>query len=156
MSVSVDQLLENVSRDIDRLKAELDDAERFRRSLLKYMPNESEAAPLKRRIIRPARQVTPAANITKKSRIIDMVTQMIQSHGPMTSRALLTAFDQSGQGELVTGPTFDARLSTLSSILSRGKEHFKSDRTRGGYYLANEEPLQGASLEGAGKKSNRH
>ena len=84
---------------------------------------------------RPRREFT-------KDRILNGSRRLIAANGPMQSADLISALEKVG----VTIGGAD-KVLTVSSILSRAKDQFKSDRAAGGWTLVsphNEETPQGA------------
>jgi hypothetical protein len=79
---------------------------------------------------------------TAKARILDGSERIIRQHGPKGSRELVELLEQEG---VHIGGT--EKLITVSTLLSRAKDRFQSDRAAGGWVLVNshnEQTPQGA------------
>ena len=79
---------------------------------------------------------------TQKARIAQAVAALIAARGPMQTKELLRAVQE--QGIEVGGAD---KLVSMSVLLSRAKDTFKSDRAAGGWVLNTphkEQPPQGA------------
>ena len=67
---------------------------------------------------------------SKKARIADAVATLLVAEGPMQTRALVARLE--AQGVDIGGSN---KIDTVSVVLSRTKDRFKSDRAAGGWTL---------------------
>ena len=90
----------------------------------------------------PIYAVTGRKREFTKDRIVSGATSLITNNGPMQTAELVKMLEQ--DGVIIGGAD---KVLTVSSILSRTKDQFKSDRAAGGWTLVKahkEEPPQGA------------
>lgn len=68
--------------------------------------------------------------VTVKTQIIDTAERLISDHGPMQSRELVEKLEAGG---IAIGSA--NKVLAVSTIMSRAKDKFKSDRAAGGWSL---------------------
>ena len=68
--------------------------------------------------------------VTVKTQILDTAERLINDHGPMQSRELVEKLEAGG---IMIGSA--NKVLAVSTIMSRAKDKFKSDRSAGGWSL---------------------
>ena len=106
-----------------------------------YQPATEVQMPAPRRHIVMPQSTAPRK--TLKSRIVEGAVRLIRLHGPMQSRRLSELLEQDGV-EL----RYADKALGVSTVLSREKSQFKSDRAAGGWVII-ESPHKEVTPQGA-------